>query len=209
MSNEKLPAGFPSEPLSEAEEKALAQEIRWHHKEEDISKLALHTICEAVPYIKSCCRGAFHQDELISVAYSALYNAAKNYVPGPTRFFPYAKAYLRGMLNRHWKAQDVVKGSSLHETVVDAGVHPLESNETEYPFYELDLKEKWNIIIPTMRKKLTDRERMIVELVAISGYSYSRVSTLVVPKITRQAVEICYQRAVKRLRLALREIATP
>lgn len=71
--------------------------------------LALHNMREAFNYAQHCCRGKLSADEIYSAIYEALCHAARNFKPGGIRFFGYAKPYIRGGLNKVWRAKDVVR----------------------------------------------------------------------------------------------------
>lgn len=209
----QLPEGIPTEPPTAAEENALMAEIQAHRREEDIVSFAMRYICEAMPYLATVSKGRVMQDELLSISYDALLVAAKKYKPGgKLNFFRFAKIYLRSRMNKWWASQDVVRKSSKFrdddapetETFITDGAIRL--NDWTRPAYdEIDLKERWEIVKP-MLKRLTPRERMVLELIYIGGYSFAQVGKLVVPQVTRQAIGILHTRAMKRLHFALSEI---
>lgn len=200
-----LPQGIPSTPLTGAAEADLASRIQAKHAEEDITTLAMSALHEALPYLRTVSNGRIAQDELMSIGYQGLYNAARNFKPGRLRFFSYAKVYLRGQLSRRWRSQDTVRNASLHEDPEVRSVQATADNdECAEPGYDLiEIKERWALVQPVMREKLTERERLIVELVTIGGYSFTKVGQLVIPKISRQATQVCYRNALKKVRLAL------
>lgn len=71
--------------------------------------LVLHNMREAFYYAQQCCRGKLPDDEIYSAIYEALCHAARNFKPGGIRFFGYSKPYIRGGLNKVWRAKDVVR----------------------------------------------------------------------------------------------------
>ena len=185
----------------------LARQIRRSRREEDIIKLAMHGICEAIPYLRTVCGGRVGYDEILSMSYVALTDAARNFRPGGIRFFCYAKVYLRSELAKWWKSQDIVKHASEAEDkeyVMQAEDYNIaKTDDVDSVNFELiDIKERWAIVKPLL-SRLTERERMVMELVYISGLSFTDISKILVPQITREAVRCCHERALRRLRLAL------
>lgn len=206
MKTTTLPEGIPQKPLDRASEKALARNIRRFRREEDIVKLAMHGLCEAIPYIYTVCKGQVPQDEILSFSYRALNQAARNFKPGRLRFFCYAKVYLRSELAKWWKEQDIVRDASIHEAPQEhqLGIAVADCNyDSADPEFDLiDLKERWELVKPLLNK-LTDRERMVLEMVHIGGYNYTDISRLLVPRVTRQAICCCHEKALRRIRLAI------
>lgn len=181
---------------------------------------------EAVKYGRKCCRGSFGDDELVSICYPALLQAAENYKArhGIT-FFAFAKQYVRGAINREWRRRDVVRNSSLHETEViaknpcrhkghwESENFEYDSNEaksgrnhevfqTVLPDFEsLDVRERWDLVWPVMQKRLNEVERMVLVLRYKSGFSFEEIGQL--RGVTRQAIQRTHACALKKLRCAL------
>jgi len=201
-----LPEGIPTEPLSRYEEADLAIKIQTRQREEDINRLAMHGLCEAIPYLCTVCGGRVPQDELLSLSYEGLLHAARNFKHGRLRFFCYAKVYLRSALSKWWRQQDVVKNSSRFE---DKNASDLTdgawSKEQQEPAYEeINIRERWELVKP-MLARLTVRERLVVELVHIGGFSYTKIAKMLTPSVSREAVRLCLARAMRKLHFALLE----
>ena len=223
----KILQGLPEEKLTPTEEEYLARwALQTPGEPEPIHKLTLHNLREALPYATRCCRGALREDEIFSVCYAALMKAAKNFRPGGIRFFAYSKVYVRGELSRTWKTKDVVRSSSLHETEVepelprlglrtltdsaedekeksDGRVDVIEPNFVEPAFASIDLKERWSLVAPLIGSALNERERTVVQLYYESGFSFEEIGDLLVPSVSRAAVQSTHCRALKKLRGAL------
>lgn len=166
----KLLATLPQQPLDPSTEMELAT-----RKDDDsVNELVMPTMKQAILYMTRCCRGRLNQDELYSLAYSALFKAAKNFRPGGIRFFSYSKVYLRGEISREWRAKDVVRNSSLNETRSDElEVEPEEPSQD--PEFELvDLHEKMEMVRPLFAKYLNEHERTIIALHYEAGLSSLR-----------------------------------
>ena len=159
MKTNTLPEGIPTAPLLDYQEESLTRSLTEKNREE----LVMHSLCEAIPYLHTVSRGQVEQDELLSISYAALVKAVKNYKPGGLRFFAYAKVYLRGELSRYWRDQDPVKNASLHEDK-ETESRPEPPALQDAPYSEIDLREQWALLKPLLRSRLTDRERMVIEL---------------------------------------------
>lgn len=207
MKTTTLPQGIPTKPLERADETRLAKNIRRFHREEDAVKLAMHSLCEAIPYVYTVSKGQVPQDEILSFSYRALNQAARNFKPGKLRFFCYAKVYLRSELAKWWKEQDIVREASTHESPgLDSWAHlpitPDTEENADPEFNLINIKERWAIVKPLLNK-LTERERLVLEMVYIGGFTYTEISRLLVPRVTRQAICCCHERALQRMRLAI------
>jgi RNA polymerase sigma factor (sigma-70 family) len=103
---------IPDKPLSREEENRLARE----GTEDARNLLVMHAMHEALAYAYRCCRGGLDQDDLFSLCYDSLQQAAKNFKPNVIRFFSYAKIYVRRGIAQMWRSKDVVRNASLHQT---------------------------------------------------------------------------------------------
>lgn len=227
----KLLDGLPEHPLTTEEENVLAKIIQGNRaapmrlrKEDAINKLVLHNMRESIPYAMRCCRSGLEESEIFSLCYSALMKAVTNFKPNNIRFFAYSKVYVRGEISRTWKKRDVVKSASLHETspepdfirrMVNEGdqkserelvvrdIKPIEPDFVEPEFRLIDLKEKWRVVEPLLRRVLGDRERTILTLYYEAGFPFEEIGDLLVPNISRQRVQIIHNEAMVKLRGAL------
>ncbi len=216
---------LPEESLSPSEENFLANEIQ-HHKGNDdaVNRLTLHSMREAVRYATKCCRGALREPELFSLCYAALMKAARNFKPDNIRFFAYAKVYVRGELARYWKNADVVRASSLHqsedtpeirrhwvhtimghdmEQVVIEDAESIEDDFIEPEFEAIDLREKLRVVLPLIESKLNERERTVLKLYYESGFAFEAIGAMLVPSVSRAAVQSTHGRALRKLQCAL------
>lgn len=105
--------GLPTESLPQSRENFLARQ----KTEEAQNELALHAMHEAIPYARKVCRGALPDDELFSLCWAALLKAAKQFKANSARFFAYAKVSVRRGICDAWREKDVVKNSSVNETM--------------------------------------------------------------------------------------------
>lgn len=113
---------IPDKPLTRDEENRLAK----INTEESRNTLVMHAMHEALPYAYRCCRGNLPQDDLFSLCYDSLQEAAKIFKPNIIRFFSYAKIYVRRGISQMWRSKDVVRNASMHETGFEAASKPRE-----------------------------------------------------------------------------------
>lgn len=216
--------GLPEiKSMSPETEAALAR------KKTDSAKteIVLANMREAFLYCKTCCRSTLTDEEIFSLCYEALQKTALKFDPKKGRFFAYSKVYLRGQISRAWKEKDVVKNASLHETIgafknstrlshqpdsyecgewsdpdlVDWDDHPLNfTNASEPGFDSIHTAERWAIIQSALGK-LSERERMVVELIFRSGFRKQKIGDML--GISRQAVIMLLTRAIRKIRSEL------
>lgn len=195
---------------------------------DDTSKetLVLAHMREAFYYTRHVCRGKIEDGDLYSLCYKALVECAKNFHPGATRFFAYAKANLRGNISRHWKNLDVVKNASEHEVGGNEKYAPcragdddtdqvrfdetndvqvlsdtsLEPQSVDPDFASIELRERLDLLKPIMEKKLSEQERMVLDLTYTGGYNFEQIGTMLSPKVSRSAVQQTHARAILKLR---------
>jgi RNA polymerase sigma factor (sigma-70 family) len=217
----KLLESLP-EKLTKPEEQYLAERIQKTAKEDDINKLVLHSMRDGFLYSKRVSRARIADDELFSLCYRALYRNAKRYQPNRgVRFIAFAKAGIRGAVCRYWKTLDVVKNSSVHEDKDLKDCHPNKSNgpseygegeELDIPpgssepsvepdFQSIETREQMQLVNAAMEARLTEQERMVVDLCYKDGFSYQEVGNLL--NITRSAVLLAHTKALKKIRLEM------
>jgi len=168
--------------------------------------VAIGAMREAVKYARKCCRGSLGDDELVSICYPALLQAAENYkTKFGLKFFSFAKQYVRGAISREWRRKDVVRNSSRYEdedAPVEVVIRRPDDLKTVNPDFEsLDVRERWDLIWPVMQRRLNDVERMVLVLRYKSGFSYEEIGKL--RGVTRQAIQRTHACALKKLRCAL------
>jgi RNA polymerase sigma factor (sigma-70 family) len=213
--------GLPEHPMTEEEERNCA---KWHNKE-SLDRMVLSVMRDAILYAGRCARGRIPPGDLFSLSYSALSKAAPRFRPGGIRFFAYAKQDIRGEIARYWKSLDVVKSASLHaddeweipntplptkmvhddEFVVpgESRDDELEQNFVEPEFDMINIRERLAIVQPLMHKHLNERERMVLSLFYESGFNFEQICKMVVPRVSRSAIQNTHGRALRKIRNAL------
>jgi len=215
----KLLDTLPKDPLDRETEFELAARIQKHQCESDKNELTMSAMRQAIPYMRKCCRGKLSEGELYSLAYAGLLKAAKNFRPGSLRFIGYAKPYLRGEISREWKSRDVVKSASLHESKPEylKAKHDVEDRSNAWtiekgdplpdsvePEFELiELHEKWSFAEPIIAHCLNEHERTVLALHYSGGLSFEEISAMLVPRVSRSAVEAVHSRALRKVRNTL------
>ena len=204
---------------------SLPEESRLCKTPEGRTDLVLHSMREAFFYGKGVSRGKLPDDEIFSLCYTALTNAVKNYNPSKnrrfakSRFFGYAKPYIRGEVYRTWGRSSVVtngKCISFHDGTDEVGEFQGENNKTrmvsnvipatdfvEPDFDRIDIKERWELIAPLIVRVLSDTEKMIVDLHYRGGFNFQELGKLL--EISRSAIQNSHSRALKKIRVALFE----
>lgn len=214
---------LPTEPLTRAEEDRLANS----RSEEDRNKLVLHSMREAMAYAHRCCRGALEQDDLFSLCYDALQKAASRFKPKKIRFFAYAKADVRRAIGDMWRSKDLVRNSSMHEekdfsfSVIPQGSAHCEDLEPEEilrkeeleniylhaipsidPEFEMiHLRERWELVKPIIQTKLTDTERMVIDLHFNGDIGFEEIGELL--GVCRERTRMIQFNALKKVRCEL------
>lgn len=219
----KLLESLPQDKLELPQEFALAEKIQKTKDEDTVNDLVLHTMKEGFLYAKRVCRSKIEDDELFSLCYIALKRNAKRFRPGGVRFFAFAKPGIRGALSRYWKTLDTVKNSSMHETGdVGKRFHPeydredlrhddsandtIEESSPSEPWEEADFRliyfrEDLAIINDIIAKKLSEQERMILDLVYKSGFTFPTIGKLT--NTTRSAAQLTHAKALRKIRCEL------
>lgn len=218
-------SGLPEHPMSEADENNCAVFIQRTQDLEHINRLVLSVMRDAVLYAGRCARGRVPAGELFSLCYSALCKAAPRFRPGGIRFFAYAKQDIRGEIARYWKSLDVVKNASLHEdpdvdpptmsyklaVTSDEYVAPEEAGELEHDerncaepeFDMMNIRERLALIQPLMHTYLNERERTVLSLFYESDFNFEQICKMMVPRVSRSAIQNTHGRALRKIRNAL------
>ncbi len=206
--------GLPRVKLTLEEEKALLA------KEEKADLILAH-MREAFLYVRRCCRDKLPQDEIFSLCYKALVQAAANYkpYPGSPRFFGYCKVYLRGEISREWKRKDIVRNSSGHAETLeleefgdDSGcpevmpARPKKAAATILPTVEPDWegvfsKDLIAALEPAIRGRLTNQEQLVLAMHYSQDLNFSEIGRLL--GVSRAASQSTHGSALKKLRCAL------
>jgi RNA polymerase sigma factor (sigma-70 family) len=213
--------GFPSRDIFAGLPQSLKDE---DEKSLPVESLVMHNMREAILYAGRCARGRIEPGDLFSLCYTALGKAAPRFRPGGIRFFAYAKQDIRGEIARYWKSLDVVKNSSEHESEThpqvirknftsgaeegeeeghELDVEAIEPQFSEPEFEAINVRERWSIVAPLLHKYLNERERMVLSLVYESGFNFEQIRNLVVPTVSRSAIQNTHGRALRKIRNAL------
>lgn len=180
----------------------------------------LHSVAEGVYYARRCCRQSFTDAELVSLVYSALARAIKNFDPvkfPKGRFFSYGKIYIRGELKREWARRDVVRNSSSHETMIELdcgddsdsddstvkmrqepGLHPSAVVTEEMNFRAMEIKELMTKLRPVMASVLTEKEQKVMQRYYENGETFESIAKSW--RGTRQAVQCAHRIALGKIR---------
>lgn len=168
----------------------------------DTETIVLHALLPAIRYVHYTSR--FQSPaEALSLCYTALSKAIKNFRPNKGKFISYAIPYLRGEVCAEWCRKDAVRGSSKHETPLEKDAHPkqLASDSVEPAWGEIHCRETWAQVEPLIREHLTALEIRVLE------FRYKHNVTLqdtgdAIHK-SRERVRQIEAKALKKLRAAL------
>lgn len=191
---------IPNNPMTLPEEQKLA----CAGTDEAKTELVMRSLYEAVLYGRRVSKDTLRDEELLSLAYVALTQAAKNFKSGKQRFFTYAKVYCRGQIFKAMRGLDVVKNAYLHEAPPeDCGPEDerIEPDFHEPEFDSINLKEIWSQVEPIMDKCFSEQERAVLTMRYSSGYCFREIGRLL--GVSGSAAEGAHSRALKKLRRAL------
>lgn len=217
---ESLLRGLPKKQLTLQEEQTLAVTIQKSRKKdaETINELALHTMREAFYYALACAR-KLTPEEVFSLCYIALRASARNFKPGRVRFFAYSKPYVRGEVCRAFESLRIVRNGTTQALGPEyAGGFEIEDcNPTECQtrvqfdsrlvVAEADTegvmaREEWQLILPILQTKLSEKERMVLELRYQSGFNFRQIGDLL--SVSRSDTQATHERAINKVRCALK-----
>jgi RNA polymerase sigma factor (sigma-70 family) len=185
------------------------------HKAKEL--MVVHTLREAVIFLRELSGGRQTDGELVSVAYKALERSARGYRPEKgKRFFYFAKKALRGVLVEHWRsletvkhakqsvgwleATDRTKARQIHPDLEDLETtHELEGR-TEADFGGINQREDFDRVLGAM-KCLTKFERALVLFIRATGFGFREAAEEF--GCSRAWVGLCYNRALDKLRAVL------
>jgi len=201
--HEGLLRGLPTVTLTAEVELDLARK----GDEDSRNDLALHNMREAFFYALACAK-TLPPDEVYSLCYKALSAAARNFEPGRTsRFFAFAKPYIRGEIYRTFKRlTHVVTKAETMEIPVEADDEDLASANFEAfqkatavapDFESIQARDEWASIKPLLAE-LTERERMVLQLFYQSGFNFSQIGKLL--HVSREAIRVTHVHAIKKVR---------
>jgi len=213
--------GIPETRLSLEQESALSDKIQASKKsdEDSINALALHNLREAFYYALACSK-TLPPDDVYSLCYAALRYAATNFKYRGARFFPYSKAYIRGEIYKTFNDRNVVKDAiceplrlgdeeMVREIEESENGHPLSLRRPRNfiePTVESDLhgiviRDEWGRIKPIFRDKLSEKERMVLELKFEGGFNFREIGDLL--RVSRSDTQATHTRALRKVRCVL------
>lgn len=202
-------AGLPESPISpEAEQGfaaiAVSESRIYADREKSREIIVLHSIRQSFDYAKRLSRGKLPDDEVLSLAYSALSKSILNFKPGSQSFLNYSKAYIRGEISAVWRAKDVVRNAYRHADPIDsdeipgAPPAPLEPDIVNPEFNNIHWRELWHELEPLLREKLSKRQLLILEQHYRFGKSFQSVGDEL--GITREAVRASHSKSLRKIR---------
>lgn len=224
---EPLLRGLPKKQLTTEEEDALAIRIqatrRKHEADEDaMNALILHSMREAFFYAMGCARN-LPPDAVYSLCYAALRLAAPNFSPGRIRFFAYCKPYVRGEICKTFNELKVVRNADCQTLSPDV-VNSAEEGTSGETYWASDFvrnsfidskvdvvepetdaimgREEWTLIVPILQSRLSEKERMVLELRYQSGFNFRQIGDLL--KVSRSDTQATHERAINKVRCALK-----
>jgi RNA polymerase sigma factor (sigma-70 family) len=188
------------------------------------TRLIMHTMREAFVYGQRCSRGRIPDSELLSLCYTALQRAIRNYDCNSGRFFNYARVFVRGDIAQYWRDSDTVSNASAHRradfpedsernyetfpTICEkytkgdnaTKLRPLVPTTVDADLELINLREQWNLIQPLIATRLNEHEQMIIDLVYNGGFTFKRIGEML--GVSRSAAQITAARALRKLRNA-------
>lgn len=195
--HEGLLRGLPTDILTSEEEATLARE----GDEDSRNDLALHNMREAFFYALACAR-TLPPDEIYSLCYKALSAAARNFEPGRTsRFFAFAKPYIRGEIYRTFKRYKVVTKAETTEIPVEEDDDQFEAFQkattVEPDFQSIMAHDEWASLKPLLAA-LKEKERMVLQLFYQSGLNFRQIGDLL--NVSRSDIQATHANAIKKVR---------
>lgn len=162
--------------------------------------LVMRHMGEGLKYARKCCRGLLTDEILTSRVYAGLVKAAERFDPtrlNARRFFVYAKVFVRSEVWREWRGLDVVRNRKhISENDLPEEDRP-EQPTTEPEYGAIFAHDEWEKIEPLLRR-LTDRERLVIDMVFLQGKNYREVGDAL--GISRSAAQQDGARALGKLR---------
>lgn len=225
--------GIPEAKLEPEREKEIARElVSGTAKEKTAAKelLVLHAMWESFFYARRVCRQQLDDDEIFSLSYDALTRAVENFHAGSARFFAYAKVYVRGAICKAWKAKDVVKNSSSHESLCieqdpyrdlsanptvdveyDSGIGNPKGDAREFnkrklvedsvePELEKISLREEWAALQPLLRRLTAHEQLILKLKYEQEMNFQQMADLL--GVSRSATQFTHKKAIAKLRRA-------
>lgn len=208
--HEGLLRGLPTEALSPETEVSLARA----GDEDSRNELALHNMREAFFYALACAH-SLPPDEVYSLCYKALLAATRNFKPGRTsRFFAFAKPYIRGEIYRTFKRYKIVKESETTQIPIETRCEtddqwrPTSDPTTDFDafqkatsiepdFQSIMANDEWASLKPFLAA-LKEKERMVLQLFYQSGLNFREIGDLL--NVSRSDIQATHANAIKKVR---------
>jgi len=67
----------------------------------------------------------------------------------------------------------------------------------------IDIRERYALIEPIIRRRLSEREQKIIELRYRSGFNFPQIGKLF--GVSRQAIEVTHGKAIRKIRRAIEQ----
>lgn len=230
VANESLLRGLPKKQLTMQQEDELAGRIQGEKQQDgldlsSINELAIYNMREAFAYTMACSRGhGFDPGMILSMCWKGLCYAATNFQPGRIRFLAFAKPYLRSELYKTHDELKVVRNAEcqtlLPEVFTVEGLpedhfaaNVCQTLDTERflddkaDIVESDLegimtRDEWHAMVPILQSRLSEKERMVLELKYQSGFNFRQIGDLL--RVSRSDTQATHTRAINKVRGALK-----
>lgn len=228
---EYLLKGLPKKQLTTEQEDDLAIKIQAAKKkgqadQECLNDLALYNMREALFYGLACARSRqIDAGTIFSLCWAALCAAAPNFEAGRIRFFAYAKPYVRGEIIKAFHAQKVVRHGetrSLTPDTIGAVTDHEEAGDVSFTHSSVDIddlllakadvveadtegimvRDEWSALLPVIQTRLSEKERMVLELKYQSGFNFRQIGDLL--RVSRSDTQATHTRAINKVRCALK-----
>lgn len=219
--------GLPRKQLTTEQEDGLAVRIqatkeRGEADVDSVNELALYNMREAFSYGVSCARN-LPGGVVFSLCWTALVAAATNFEAGRIRFFAYAKPYVRGEVIKAFHAAKVVRhgetralspdsiltgeveGSEdvpLHFTMDTDELLLAKADTVEADTEGIMVRDEWSVLVPILQSRLSEKERMVLELKYQSGFNFRQIGDLL--RVSRSDTQATHTRAINKVRGALK-----
>lgn len=227
--NESLLRGLPKKQLTMQQEDELAGRIQAQKQHDgldltSINELSVYNMREAFAYTMACSRGhGFDPGTILSMCWKALCYAATNFQPGRIRFLAFAKPYLRSELYKAHEELKVVRNAecqtlmsdsiSQNECAEDGDEAVCQTRDSEtfleskVDVVESDLegimsRDEWGVMVPVLQSRLSEKERMVLELKYQSGFNFRQIGDLL--RVSRSDTQATHTRAINKVRGALK-----
>lgn len=211
---DSLLSGLPTEILTPDRENELAEKIQASQDEDAINELVLHNMRDAFFYALACSRTLL-ADTVYSLCYAALRYSATNFQPRRIRFVAFSKPYIRGEIYKTFEERKVVKNAETVSLVLEnAEIDTPSSDATrevmdlyhkascvDSDIHGIMIRDEWERIRPIFIEKLSEKERMVLELKYEGGFNFRQIGDLL--RVSRSDTQATHTRALRKVRCVL------